>query len=72
MSWPCKYKRSNEGCGSHADEGNFSAEGEGTQEAQMLRGDILERGNFAGEKNKRSVASYELRVWGKASTLWFF
>ena len=38
MSWPCKSKRSNEGCGSHADEGNFGAEGEGTQEAQMLRG----------------------------------
>ena len=35
-------------------------------------GDILERGNFAGEKNKRSVASSELRVWGKASALWFF
>ncbi|RVW35058.1 hypothetical protein CK203_079890 [Vitis vinifera] len=38
VSWPCKSKRSNEGCGSHADEGNFGAEGEGTQEAQMLRG----------------------------------
>ena len=35
-------------------------------------GDILERGNFAGEKNKRSVASSELRVWGKASALWLF
>ena len=34
--------------------------------------DILERGNFAGEKNKRSVASSELRVWGKASTLCSF
>ena len=39
---------------------------------QRRGGDILERGNFAGEKNKRSVASSELRVWGKASTLWFF
>ena len=38
MSWPCKSKKSNEGCGSHADEGNLGAEGEGTQEAQMLRG----------------------------------
>ena len=32
----------------------------------------MERGNFAGEKNKRSVASFELRAWGKASALWFF
>ena len=32
----------------------------------------LERGNFTGAKNKRSVASSELRVWGKASALWFF
>ena len=32
----------------------------------------MERGNFAGEKNKRSVASSELRAWGKASALWFF
>ena len=39
---------------------------------QRTRGDILERGNFAGEKNKRSIASSELRVWGKASALWFF
>ena len=39
MNWPCKFKRSNEGCGSHADEGDFGAEGEGIQEAQMLRGD---------------------------------
>ncbi|RVW50995.1 hypothetical protein CK203_107106 [Vitis vinifera] len=68
MSWPCKSKRSNEGCGSHADEGNFGAEGEGTQEAQMLKGygikgkrigeqrslDILERGNPAGERTKGS------------------
>ncbi|RVW58556.1 Retrovirus-related Pol polyprotein from transposon TNT 1-94 [Vitis vinifera] len=38
VSWPCKFKRSNEGCGSHADEGDFGAEGEGIQEAQMLRG----------------------------------
>ena len=39
---------------------------------QRRGGDILERGNFAGEKNKRSVASSELRAWGKASALWFF
>ena len=39
---------------------------------QRRGGDILERGNFVGEKNKRSVASSELRVWGKASALWFF
>ena len=39
---------------------------------QKTGGDILEKGNFAGEKNKRSVASFELRVWGKASALWFF
>ncbi|RVW67105.1 hypothetical protein CK203_066034 [Vitis vinifera] len=39
VSWPCKFKRSNEGCGSHADEGDFGAKGEGIQEAQMLRGD---------------------------------
>ena len=32
----------------------------------------MERRNLAGEKNKRSVASFELRVWGKASALWFF
>ena len=43
VSWPCKFKRSNEGCGSHADEGDFSAEGEGIQEAQMLRGDEYKR-----------------------------
>ena len=52
MSWPCKFKRSNEGCGSHADEGDFGAEGdegdfgaegEGIQEAQMLRGDEYKR-----------------------------
>ena len=34
--------------------------------------DILERGNPARENNKRSIASSELRVWGKASALWFF
>ena len=39
---------------------------------QRTRGDILERGNFAGEKNKRLGASSELRAWGKASRLWFF
>ncbi|RVW25196.1 hypothetical protein CK203_114701 [Vitis vinifera] len=39
VSWPCKFKRSNEGCGSHSDEGDFGAKGEGIQEAQMLRGD---------------------------------
>ena len=38
---------------------------------QRTGGDILERGNFAGEKNKRSVASSKLRAWGKASALWF-
>ena len=43
MSWPRKFKRSNEGCGSHADEGDFGAEGEGIQEAQMLRGDEYKR-----------------------------
>ena len=39
---------------------------------QRRGGDILERKNFAGEKNKRSVASSKLRAWGKASALWFF
>ena len=39
---------------------------------QRRRGDILERGNFVGEKKKRSIASYKLRMWGKASALWFF
>ena len=39
---------------------------------ERIGGDILERGNFAGEKNKRSVASSELRAWGKASALWIF
>ena len=39
---------------------------------QRIGGDILERGNFAGEKNKRSVASSELRAWGKALALLFF
>ena len=34
--------------------------------------DILERGNSAGEKNKRSVASSELRVWGKLQHCGFF
>ncbi|RVW86077.1 hypothetical protein CK203_038037 [Vitis vinifera] len=48
----CKSKRSNEGCGSHADEGNFGAEGEGTQEAQMLRGHC---GFFEEESDSLSV-----------------
>ena len=34
--------------------------------------DILERGNPAGEKNKRSVASPELRVWEKLQHCGFF
>ena len=34
---------------------------------QRTGGDILERANFAGEKNKRSVASSELRAWRKAT-----
>ena len=49
----------------------MSIKGESIGE-QRTRGDILERGNFAGEKNKRSVASSELRAWGKASALWIF
>ena len=48
----------------------MSIKGERIGEQRTL--DILERGNSAGEKNKRSVASSELRAWGKASTLWFF
>ena len=36
MSWPRKFKRSNEGCGSHADEGDFGAEGE----YLSLKGDL--------------------------------
>ncbi|RVW80737.1 hypothetical protein CK203_050716 [Vitis vinifera] len=51
-----EFKRSNEGCGSHADEGDFGAEGKGTQEAQMLRG------------NRGCGASSELRAWRKATT----
>ena len=39
---------------------------------QRTRGDILERVNFASEKNKRSIASSELTVWGTVSALWFF
>ena len=39
---------------------------------QRTGGDILERGNFADEKNKRSVESSKLRALGKASALWFF
>ena len=39
---------------------------------QRRGGNISERENFAGDKNKRSIASSELRVWGKASALWFF
>ena len=34
--------------------------------------DILERGNPAGEKNKRSVTSPELRVWEKLQHCGFF
>ena len=48
----------------------MSIKGERIGEQRTL--DFLERGNLAGEKNKRSVASSELRVWGKASALWFF
>ena len=39
---------------------------------QRTGGDILERGNFAGEKNKRSVASSELRVWGESFSIVVF
>ncbi|RVW63636.1 hypothetical protein CK203_056916 [Vitis vinifera] len=56
--------------GSNAKRG-MSIKGERIGEQRTGR-DILERGNFAGEKNKRSVASSELRAWGKASALWFF
>ncbi|RVW62709.1 hypothetical protein CK203_060347 [Vitis vinifera] len=38
VSWPRKCKKNNGGCVFHADGGDFGAEGEGTQEAQMLRG----------------------------------
>ena len=37
-----------------------------------MKGHFGEGKNFAGEKNKRSVASSNLRAWGKASALWFF
>ena len=49
----------------------MSIKGERIRE-QRIGGDILERENFDGEKNKRSVASSELKEWGKASALWFF
>ena len=49
----------------------MSIKGERIRE-QRIGGDILERENFAGEKNKRSIASSKLRAWGKASALWFF
>ena len=53
VSWPCKSKRSNEGCGSHADEGDFGAEGEGIQEVQMLRGDEYKRWEDRRAKGRR-------------------
>ncbi|WKA00121.1 hypothetical protein VitviT2T_018511 [Vitis vinifera] len=57
--------------GSNAKRG-MSIKGERIGE-QRRGGDILERGNFAGEKNKRSVASSELRAWGESfSTVVFF
>ncbi|RVW62990.1 hypothetical protein CK203_059273 [Vitis vinifera] len=58
VSWPCKFKRSNEGCGSHADEGDFGAEGEGIQEAQMLRGDEYKR----GKRQHLSFGSHHLHT----------
>ena len=48
----------------------MSIKGEKIGEQRTL--DMLERVNSAGEKNKRSVASSELRAWRKASGLWFF
>ena len=48
----------------------MSIKGERIGEQRTL--DILERGNSAGEKNKRSVASSELRVWGKLQHCGFF
>ncbi|WKA06735.1 hypothetical protein VitviT2T_024621 [Vitis vinifera] len=55
--------------GSNAKRG-MSIKGERIGEQRTL--DILERGNSAGEKNKRSVASSELRVWGKLQHCGFF
>ncbi|RVW32625.1 hypothetical protein CK203_076494 [Vitis vinifera] len=59
----------NPGC-SNAKRG-MSIKGERIGE-QRTWGDILERGNSAGKKNKRSVASSELRVWGKLQHCGFF
>ena len=56
--------------GSNAKRG-MSIKGERIGE-QMTFWHFWERRNSAGEKNKRSVASSELRGWGKASALWFF
>ncbi|RVW47717.1 hypothetical protein CK203_105090 [Vitis vinifera] len=55
VSWPRKCKRNNGGCGSHADGGDFGAEGEGTQEAQMLRG-------HCGFLKRKATASQFLEV----------
>ena len=48
----------------------MSIKGERIGEQKTL--DILERGNPAGEKNKRLVASPELRVWEKLQHCGFF
>ncbi|RVW21171.1 hypothetical protein CK203_105319 [Vitis vinifera] len=64
---PLRCRRGRNLGGSNAKRG-MSIKGERIGE-QRIGGDILEKGNFAGEKNKRSVASSELRAWGKASAL---
>ncbi|WKA09065.1 hypothetical protein VitviT2T_026743 [Vitis vinifera] len=48
----------------------MSIKGERIGEQKTL--DILERGNPVSEKNKRSVASPELRVWEKLQHCGFF
>ena len=48
----------------------MSIKGERIGEQRTL--DILERGNPAGEKNKRSVTSPELKVWDKLQHCGFF
>ncbi|KAL6342300.1 hypothetical protein AAG906_007514 [Vitis piasezkii] len=58
VSWPCKSKRSNEGCGSHADEGNFGAEGEGTQEAQILSSSS----SYAFSPSSSSFLPFDMKI----------
>ncbi|RVW25138.1 hypothetical protein CK203_110587 [Vitis vinifera] len=66
VSWPCKFKRSNEGRGSHADEGDFGAEGEGIQEAQMLRGDeyksLSSSSSYAFSPSSSSFLPFDMKI----------